>query len=363
MKKYFFILFFVLVMPITQSVNAKDKDIVEISYDQQQLIGVKTTKAVIKPIEKTIRTIGRVSYDETKLAAVNTKFEGFIEKLYVNSTGQYVKKGQILAEIYSPELLATQLEFLSLISSKENKTVKKSYYPNGKISKMLKNDSNAIINAARERLKLFDITDKQIEDIAKTQKPRRTLDIYSPVSGYVIQKQVVQGTRVLPGENLFDIADLSSVWIIADIYEQDLPLINIGQTTSITINSIPNRIFKSKINYIYPAMENSTRTAKIRFNIPNYDNKLKPQMFTNLEIAIPLGNKLVIPKSAIIDTGKEKVVYVDLGKGRFQLREVETGYKTDNLVEIKKGIKPGELVATSANFLIDSEAQLKGISH
>lgn len=335
---------------------------IEIPYDKQQMIGIDTTKVQIKPMTKIIRTIGRVSYDETKLASINTKFEGYIEKLLVNYTGQYVKRGQLLASIYSPELLSTQLEFLNLLDWKQESKSTSSYYKQNNINNMLAKDSLAIIEAAKQRLKLFDISDSQIKEIEKTRQPRKTLSLYSPVNGYVVQKMVVQGSRVMPGDNLFDIADLSTVWIIADVYEQDLSLVNPNQSADITLDYFPNKTFSSKVNYIYPTVENMTRTAKARFSIPNYNLKLKPQMYTNMEISVPLGEKLVIPASAVINTGKQKLVYVDLGEGIFQQREVETGVEANNLVEVVKGLNEDEKVATSGNFLIDSEAQLKGIT-
>lgn len=331
---------------------------VEIPPEKQQLIGVKTVKAAVKPLQKVIRTVGKVEYDESRIATVNTKIEGWIEKLHVNVTGQYVKKGAPLVEIYSPELYASQQEFLNVLKWAKRQEQEKQ---TDQVSKMVAADTESIVNAARQRLKFWDISDAQIEKIEKTGKPVRTLALYSPVSGYVIQKSALQGMRVMPGEKLFDVADLSSLWITAEIYQYELPLIKPGQQARINLSYLPGQEFSSKIDYVYPALSAETRTAKVRFKIAKPTRDLKPQMFTSVEIKINLGKKLAVPDSAILDTGTEKIAYVDMGEGQFEPRQVLTGVRADNMVEIVKGLKAGDVVASSANFLIDSEAQLKGI--
>jgi len=331
---------------------------VEISSQQQQLIGVKTVKVSLKPIQKVIRTVGRIEADERKQATINTKIEGWIEKLHVDYTGRYVKKGEPLVEIYSPELLATQQEFLRVLKWATQPGDKKKDDP---LSLMLAKDATASLDAARQRLRLWDISENQIKQIEQTGKTVRTLTLYSPVSGFVTQKMAVLGMKVMPGEKLFDIADLSTLWIIADIYEYELPFVKVGQPARITLSYFPGKELSSKIDYIYPTISADTRTAKIRLTLPNPKGQLKPQMFTNVEIRISLGKRLVIPESAVIDTGTSQIVYVDKGEGAFEPREVELGIRADGAVEVLRGIKAGEKVASSANFLIDSEAQLKGI--
>ena len=342
----------------TQEEVTEDAPQVEISSQQQQLIGVKTVKVSLKPIQKVIRTVGRIEADERKLATINTKVEGWIEKLYVDYTGRYVKKGEPLVEIYSPELLATQQEFLGILKWAKQPGDKKQ---DDSLSLMLTKDAEASMDAARQRLRLWDISDGQIKQIEQTGKTVRTLTLYSPVSGFVTQKMAVLGMKVMPGEKLFDIADLSTIWIIADIYEYELPFVKVGQPARITLSYFPGKELSSKIDYIYPTISADTRTAKIRLTLPNPGGQLKPQMFTNVEIRISLGQKLVIPESAVIDTGTSQVVYVDKGEGAFEPREVELGLRADGAVEVLRGIKAGEKVATSANFLIDSEDQLKGV--
>jgi Cu(I)/Ag(I) efflux system membrane fusion protein len=331
---------------------------VEISSQQQQLIGVKSVKVSLKSIQKVIRTVGRIEADERKQATINTKVEGWIEKLHVDYTGRYVKKGEPLVEIYSPELLATQQEFLGVLKWAKQPGDKKK---DDTLSLMLAKDADDALAAARQRLRLWDISDAQIKQIEQTGKPVRTLTLYSPVSGFVTQKMAVLGMKVMPGEKLFDIADLSTLWIIADIYEYELPFVKVGQPARITLSYFPGKELSSKIDYIYPTISVDTRTAKIRLTLPNPGGQLKPQMFTNVEIRIDLGKKLTIPDSAVIDTGKGQVVYVDRGNGVFEPREIQTGLRADGTVEVLRGLKTGEKVATSANFLIDSEAQLKGV--
>lgn len=348
--------------PVVES--PRDIPQVEISTEQQKRIGVKTVKADLLPMKKIIRTVGRVEADESRQATVNAKIEGWIEKLYVNTTGGYLKKGAKLAEIYSPELVATQQEFLTALKwTKEtaagptdgNKTAASD------LNKMMARDAAATLSAARQRLLLWDISASQIKHIEETGQPVRTLTLYAPVAGYVTQKMVVAGMRIMPGEKMFDIVDLSSLWVIADIYEYELPLIKVGNQAVVTLAYLPGVELTSQIDYIYPSLSAETRTVKIRLKLANRGYQLKPQMFGNVEIKINLGRKLVIPESAVMDTGKAMVAYVDLGNGSFEPREIKTGIRTDGYVEVLRGLKSGERVVASANFLVDSEAQLKGI--
>ncbi len=329
---------------------------VEIPKDKQQLIGLNTTSVAIRPLQKVIRTVGRIEYDERKMATVNTKYEGWIEKLRVNATGSYVKKGEPLAEIYSPELLATQREYLNALKWK-NSTKKDS-----ELGALLIKDAETILEAAKQRLKLWDITEEQIKKVEGTGQPIKTLTLYSPVSGYVTQKTAIQGMKVMPGDKLFDIVDLSSVWVLADIYEYELPVVKLGAPAVISLSYFPGKEFLSKIDYIYPTLAGETRTAKVRFTLPNPGGQLKPQMFTDVTLKINLGKKLVVPEDAVIDTGTRQIVYVDKGDGNFEPREVSVGLKTDQMVEVTRGLRVGEKVVSSANFLIDSEAKLKGVA-
>ena len=360
-----------------ETAGEQETPTIEIPPEKQQLIGVKIAEVSVKPLRKIIRTVGRIEYDERKIATVNTKIEGWVERLYVDYTGRYVKKGEALAEIFSPELIATQQELINALKwETQGKEIRDGSNPAlpplGKkaeggssaenISKMFSADAEKLLEASKQRLRLWDINEEQIKKIEETGKPIRTLTIYSPVSGYVVQKMALRGMKVMPGEKLFDVADLSTLWILADIYEHDIFLVKPGQSAKITLSYSPDKEFFSRIDYIYPAISPTTRTARVRFEIPNYGGQLKPQMFTNIEIKIDLGKKLAIPDDAVIDTGTRRVVYVDKGDGYFEPREVKLGVRAEGLSEIIMGLKAGEKVAASATFLIDSEAQLKGVT-
>jgi Cu(I)/Ag(I) efflux system membrane fusion protein len=346
-----------LQQPAAAPAEPAEAPVVEIPLDKQQLIGVKTVAVSFRQIGKVIRTVGRVDYDERKLATVNMKYEGWIEKLYADYTGMQVRKGQPLAEIYSPELLATQQEFLNTLRWAKSSGGAKE----GAVAGMLNRDAEAIVDAARQRLRLWDITDEQIKSIEETGKPVRTVTLVSPADGTVVQKNAVQGMRVMPGDKLFDIADLSSVWIISDVYENELPLINAGETARISVSSLPGKELSAKIEFVYPTLSGEARTVKVRLTVPNPGGRLKPQMFTNVEIKAGMGKRLAVPDDAVLDTGTRSIVYVDKGDGNFEPREVKLGLRADGYREVLSGLKNGEKVARSATFLIDSEAQLKGV--
>jgi Cu(I)/Ag(I) efflux system membrane fusion protein len=333
----------------------EDLPTVEIPEDKQKLIGVKAATVKIQDMNKIIRTVGRIEYDERNVRTVNTKIEGWIEKLYVDYTGRYVRKGEPLAGLYSPELLASQQDLINLTKWKGQQ--------NGDtvLGALIDRDHEDLINAARKRLRLWDISEEQIRQVEKTGEPLRTLIIRSPVSGYVVQKMALQGMRVMAGEKLFDIADLSTLWIIADIYEGDLADVRIGDLAKITLSYAPGKEIESRIEFVSPVFSGETRTAKVRFAIPNPSGQLKPQMFAQVEIKIRLGKRLVIPEAAVIDTGVRQVVYVDRGEGNFEPRTVLLGVRAEGYREVLKGLNVGEKVAATASFLIDSEAQLKGV--
>lgn len=343
---------------------------IEIPLEKQQLIGVRTAIASVIPLRRAIRTVGRIEYDERRLTTVNTKVEGWIEKLHVNYTGTYVKKGDRIADIYSPELWATQQEFINLVrwakrteakGSQQTGSATRSGDDAPDLNAMLSEDASTILDAARRRLKLWDISDEQIARIERSETPMRALTVYSPVSGYVIQKYAVQGMRAMAGEKLFDVSDLSIVWVVADIYENEFPLVKVGETARIRLSSLPGRELSSRIEFMSPELSGQTRTIKVRFSIPNPGGQLRPQMFADVEMMVDLGRKLAVPDEAVIDTGLRKIVYVDKGDGYFEPRQVTTGIRAEKMIEVVSGLTAGEKVASSANFLIDSEAKLKGI--
>ncbi|OPY72882.1 MAG: Cation efflux system protein CusB precursor [Syntrophorhabdus sp. PtaU1.Bin050] len=357
--------------PEEPSQKQEETPTVEIPPEKQQLIGVRTVAVSIQPVEKIVRTTGKIEYDERKLTTINTKVEGWIEKLYVNFTGVYVKKGAPLADIYSPELWATQQEFINLVrwakktagrgARSEQAAPSSQEAGSLDLTAMLSKDTESLLEAARQRLKLWDISDAQIKKIEENEKPIRTLTIYSPAGGYVLQKYAIQGMKVMAGEKLFDVSDLSSVWVLADIYEYELPVIQVGNTAKLRLSYFPGKELTSKIEFISPTLSNETRTAQVRFSVPNTGGKLKPGMLTDVEMKINLGKRLVVPDEAVIDTGLRQIVYVDKGDGYFEPRAITPGLRAGNLVEVLQGLETGEKVASSANFLIDSEAKLKGV--
>lgn len=324
---------------------------VQITPERQQLIGVKFGTVEMRPLEKVIRTVGRVDYDERKVVTISPKIGGWIEDLYVDFTERFVKKGEPLLTIYSPELVSTQEEYL--IALRARKDLIKSPFPE------IVESGNSLAESAKRRLKLWDISDDQIKALEESGQAKKTLTLYSPFSGFVLEKMAYKGMNVMPGMALFKIADLSVVWLYADIYEYELPFIRIGQQGSIQLSYLSQESFKGKVIYIYPSLNPETRTAKVRFEFPNPHGKLKPEMYANVEIKVHLGRKPVVPDGAIIDTGLRQMAIVDKGNGYFEPREVKVGVKVDNYYEVVSGLKVGERVVTSANFLIDSESRLK----
>jgi Cu(I)/Ag(I) efflux system membrane fusion protein len=324
---------------------------VQISPEKQQLIGVKIGTAEMKPLEKVIRTVGRVDYDEKRIVTISPKIGGWIEDLFVDFTGKYVMKGDPLLTIYSPELVSTQEEYLIALRAK--KDLAKSPFLE------VAGSGNSLAESAKRRLKLWDISDDQIKALEESGQIKKTLTLHSPFSGFVLEKAAYTGMNVMPGMVLFKLADLSVVWLYADIYEYELPFIRLGQQASVQLSYIPGETFTGKAIYIYPSLNPETRTAKVRFEIPNPQGRLKPEMYANVEIKVHLGQKLAVPEGAIIDTGLRQIAIIDKGSGYFEPREVKVGTKVDNYYEVIKGLKAGERVVTSANFLIDSESKLK----
>ena len=324
---------------------------VQISPERQQLIGVKFGTVEVRPLEKVIRTVGRVDYDEKRIVTISPKIGGWIEDLYVDFTGRFVSKGEPLLTIYSPELVSTQEEYLLALRAK--KDLVKSPFPE------VAGSGTSLAESAKRRLKLWDISDDQIKALEESGQVKKTLILHSPFSGFVLEKAAYKGMNVMPGIALYKLADLSVVWLIADIYEYEIPFIRLGQQGTIQFSYIPGETFTGKAIYISPLLDPNTRTAKVRFELPNPHGKLKPEMFANVEMKIHLGQKLTVPEGAIIDTGLRQLAIVDKGSGYFEPREVKVGAKVENYYEVIKGLKAGERVITSANFLIDSESKLK----
>jgi len=323
----------------------------KISPEKQQLIGVQYGEASYQTISKTLRTVGRITYDETKISHVHTKIDGWIEQVYVDFTGKQIEKGQPLISIYSPDLVQTQQEYLLALRAKQE--LGESSFPEAA------RGVGSLYESARRRLELWDITPEQIKELETQGQPIKALTLYSPASGFVLTRNAFQKQRIMPDTDLYSIADLSTVWVIADIYEFEASEIKLGQKAIITLPYNAGKSFSGNITYIYPQLDNTTRTLKVRIEIPNPDMSFKPDMYANVEIKIDYGKQLVVPQEAILDSGLEQRVFVALAEGYFQPRTVKLGDKLDNKVAIISGLKAGERVVTSANFLIDSESQLQ----
>lgn len=325
---------------------------VMVTPERQQLIGLKTGAVEYRSLERTIRTVGVVELDERRLADVNIKIEGWIESLLVNFTGERVRKGQPLLTVYSPDLVSTQEEYLQALRARE--TLAKSRFTDIALG------GETLVDAARRRLQFWDISDEEIAALERTGTPRKSLTIYSPIDGVVIEKTAVHGKKVMPGETLYKVADLSAVWVHGEIYEYEVPVVRLGQSASVALASYPGELFRGKVSYIYPILTEKTRTVKVRFEFSNTkDWKLKPGMYANVELQSVLGKRLVVPDEAVLDSGTQQLVFIDKGRGTFEPRDVKIGARSDGYTEILAGLSAGERVVTSANFLIDSESQLK----
>lgn len=321
---------------------------VKISTDKLQLMGVTTGTVKEMDFQQSIRTVGRVVPDETRTHHVHTKFEGYIEQIHADFVGQFVKRGQPLFSIYSPELVATQQEYLLALKAKEQ------------MGSADNNDFNIdLLSSARERLALWDISPAQIAQLEKTRQPIKAITVGSPVSGYITAKTAVQGTKITPMDNLYDIVDLSHIWVMADVYEVNLPFIKIGMPASVALPYQPDKKWTGEVTYINPVLEAETRTLKARIEIDNPKYELKPDMYTHVMFGGTAGKGLGVPESAVLSTGERNIVFVERGPGEFDPREVQLGVKAQDYYEVKSGLHAGEWVVTSGNFLLDSESKLR----
>jgi Cu(I)/Ag(I) efflux system membrane fusion protein len=328
-----------------------DANLMTIAPERLQTIGVKFQEATRRPLDKIIRTVGRVEIDERLVGRVNLKFEGWIEELRVSAIGDHVKTGQILFTIYSPDLVATQEEYLLALQS--YRELGQSEFPE------VARGAKELLDATRRRLQLWDIRKNHIQDLERTGTVLRTLPIHSPATGTVIRMEARTGTFVTPGTELYFIADLSRIWVQADIYEYELPSIKVGQGASVTLSYDPNTKLHGHVAFIYPTLDPQTRTVKVRFELDNPGEILKPGMYANVELKIPLGTKLVVPRDAILESGERQLLFIHHGGGQLEWRSVKLGAKAGDWLEVIEGLKAGEHVVTGANFLIDSESQLK----
>ncbi|MFN6960875.1 MAG: efflux RND transporter periplasmic adaptor subunit [Rhodocyclaceae bacterium] len=323
----------------------------KISPAKVQKLGVRSEAAAMRELSRPIRAVGRVEVDERRVFAIAPKFEGWIERLYVNTTGQPVGKGQALFEVYSPELVSAQREYqvaaqgvisLANAGSEAQASIRQ------------------MADAALARLRNWDVSAEQRAQLAAGGEPTRTLTFRSPVAGVVLEKKALQGQRFMPGEALYQIADIGTVWVLADVFERDIAAVKIGMPVSVSVTAWPERVFTGKVAYIYPTLNAPTRTVPVRIELPNPGGLLRPGQYAQAELKVGAGRTaLTVPLSAVIDGGVTQRVIVQKEEGRFEPREVQLGLRGDDYVEVKAGLREGERVVVAANFLIDSESNLK----
>jgi len=327
-------------VPITFD-DVKSKTIT-IDNRRKQMIGVETAKVIHRDLRKDIRAVGRVTYDERRMSNVTLKFDAWIGDLSSDYVGAQVKKGEVLFTVYSPELLAAQQEYLETLK---------------RLARRGPEDS--LLIAARQRLKLWDMSSWEIKQLEKRGRPREFIPIYASSNGTVVEKNVNQGSAVKMGETLFRIADLSQVWIDAEVYEADLELIREGMAATITLPYLPSQTIEATVDFIYPYLEGDSRTARIRLNVDNDSGALKPDMYAEVKLIAEFGHRLVVPEEAVMIAGDSRVVFIDLGEGKLKPVKIKTGQRVHGFIEVVDGLELGDSVVTSGNFLIAAETRLK----
>jgi Cu(I)/Ag(I) efflux system membrane fusion protein/cobalt-zinc-cadmium efflux system membrane fusion protein len=324
---------------------------VQISAQRLQSIGVKIGKVERKLMEDEIRTTGIVAIDETKLAYIQVRFSGFIEKVFVDATYQHIHKGQPLFTIYSPDLVATEREYL--VAKQNQQQVAQSTVPG------VASSAASLLEATSERLKQWGVPQQEIARLESTGQVQQELEFDSPVSGYITERNALPSVAVQPEMRLFTVADLSSVWVQAQVFQNDLGRITVGDPATLTVNSFPGRTFRGRVDFIYPQLDADTRTAKVRIISSNSDLQLKPGMFVNVSLKVPMGRQLVIPASGVLQSGTRQIAFVERSDGYLDPRDLELAPRVGDDFIVMKGLKAGEQIVTSANFLIDSESQLQ----
>ncbi len=325
---------------------------VGITAERQQFIGVRTAAVRTERLERTIRATGQVAFNETRIGHVHTKVNGYIEDVFVDFVGKFVRKGDPLFTIYSPDLVATQEEYL--IARRGQKSLGDAPYPD------LSQNADSLVRAALERLRLWDVSDNDIRALESTGQVKRTLTIYSPATGVVTERAAYHhGRYVTPDTDLYTIVDLSNVWILADVFENEVPYVRLGQRAVMHLSYLGHRTYSGRVSFIYPTLDPKTRTVKVRLEFPNPGFALKPEMFADVELKVDYGTHVVVPQDAVLDSGTEQIVFVAHPEGRFEPRKVQVGPTADGRTVILSGLRPGDSIVTSGNFLIDSESRLK----
>lgn len=324
---------------------------VTLTPERMQSIGVKTGIVDYRQVHDEIRTTGNVEVDETRLADVQVRFAGWVQKVYADATFKQVRKGQPLLTIYSPDLVTTENEYL--LAKQNRDFVAHSSVPG------VASGAASLLSSAAERLKQWEIPEREIENLESTGAVKRELEIDSPVSGFITERNALPNMYVQPGTKLYSVVDLSTVWVYAQVFQNDIGRVKVGDPVEITVDSYPGRSFPGRVSFIWPQLDQATRTAKVRLEIPNPELKLSLGMFVNARLDLALGRQLVIPASGVFQTGTRQIAFVDHGNGYFEPRELEIGASAGDNFVVLKGLKGGERVVTSANFLIDSESQLQ----
>ncbi|MGO9096004.1 MAG: efflux RND transporter periplasmic adaptor subunit [Bryobacteraceae bacterium] len=324
---------------------------VVISAEKQQLIGVRIGTAEITAGADTLRATGKVAIDETRVSHVHSRTEGWIDKVYADFTGDVVRKGQPLLTLYSPELLASQQEYLLSIHARD--LMRDSPIPGAA------SDAASLVEASRRRLQLWDLSERQIQELERSQNPLTNTTLYAPASGFVMARNAFPNQKIVPDTELYTVVDLGRVWVLASIFEYQAPLIHVGQAAVVSLPYGGGRSWSARVSYIQPQVDAQTRTIQVRIELPNPGLALKPEMFVNVELRSPGAALLTVPAEAVLDTGLKKTVFVDLGDGHFEPQEVETGERIGDRVAVLKGLAAGERLVVSGNFLINSESQMK----
>jgi Cu(I)/Ag(I) efflux system membrane fusion protein len=339
-------------IPVYENEGAVDGKTISISLARVQKLGVESAPVERRSLGRTIRAVGTVQANERGLFVFNTKFGGWIDKLHVNATGEMVHRGEPLMEVYAPDLVVAEQEYLLAWRALQRMA---GASPDSRAA------AKQLADASLLRLQNWDISKDQLKQLEETGRVSRTLTLRSPADGVILEKTAIEGMRFMAGEPLYRIADLSTVWLIADVFEQDLGAVRDGEDATITVNAYPGATFSGKVDFIYPTVSHETRTGKVRVLVPNADQRLKPGMYANVALDATIGDGpvLAVPESAVIDSGLKQSVLIDRGEGKFEPREVTLGVHADRYYEVRDGINEGERVVTSANFLIDAESNLR----
>lgn len=331
----------------------EDGSVFTIDPSRLQLINVQTTPLEVRALQKIIRTVGTLALDERQIYHVHPRISGWIQEVFVDFEHQHVRKGDPLFTVYSPELVATQEEFLLALKTVEELSA--SPFEN------VSGGARSLLTAARRRLELFDLTPEQIQALEKSRRAITAVTLYAPVTGNVFQRNAYQNQYVTPESNVYTLADHSRIWALVSIYENEIQWVRLGQPVSMTTPAYPGQVFRGRITFVNPHLEAQTRTLQVRLEFENSDFRLKPDMYIQAEIHSSQGKSLAVPFDAVLRTGTRDLVFVEKGEGRFQLRQVELGMKLGNYYEVLGGLAADERVVSSANFLIDAESKVRGV--